>query len=413
MAPYLLLILGLVPLIICEAVWELPRQSQLIPVNSKVDVKLTSNPAVPAAVTMSCGLTYIDTKSIMTNQIYKFDLPTNYTGTCAFTCSAATTIRIIIVQPVVTFVAPTFPPAQVVPAGTSVNVVLSYEPVLEVNPVFEVGLECIGNPGELATAMIEAGIPEGGMLSVPKNFFGDFCVMFILNGEYIVKNTPQIVVSQPLEFVQPVQNSVSVYPDPIKIYLKVDNEPDVIEQVYAMITCTESGNQVPFAASTYTEQTIELDSSFYGACTFSVFYAPPQLALPEPVTIYRKFGLTFAEAPSDLYAGNPFTVLIELVPKPTVEFKVNMGLICNGNMMNYVWKDVKVSEEQILMVPSLIRAGTHCRLQTLAQNEVYSNAVSPVNLYTCPYGGKIELMTPEQIDIFLQLITGNPESWII
>lgn len=107
MAPLLLIVLvSLLPLFSCVGYdWVLPTQSQLVPVNSKVDVKVSSAPILTNSVfiTLSCGSLIVVSESITTNIIYEIKLPSGYTGTCAITCDKIVIPRNFIVEPSLTF----------------------------------------------------------------------------------------------------------------------------------------------------------------------------------------------------------------------------------------------------------------------------------------------------------------------
>lgn len=403
--------------------FQIPANSGDYPVNSQVAAIVSSTqPGLSeiGTITQNCKGDIVTLPAEL-NIPTIFNLPFNFIGQCFYTAdfsplSPPAQVYIDVMMSV-QITEPATPPSFVVAAGESFDVKLATAPFTTTQPNFEVQLDC-GIPGVLpASQNISANLAVGTPFSVPQTFYGSNCLLRVLDFtyKYLSTNIASIIVTEQLEFTSPNDNSTSIVPDPITVYLST-GQSLLVTNVTARLECAESKNGIDFSMRTSTNEVVSISSEFYGNCSLSVPNPPEYLIAPTSVYFNRVFGSTFLKAPSTLVIGNPFQVEIgasrDVANPPGVKF--SLEIYCNSSEPVYKWNEfIDLYVLKTFVTPISLLPYPNCTLQAIPQVDFFLPAETNVSVkyISSPFGGDLYPITREETQSFLKSIYAPGDQW--
>lgn len=212
----------------------------------------------------------------------------------------------------------------IIAAGNSVTVQFTYSPNASPAPVFTAALFCPNN-GFSSSVTVTGKIARS--FSVPPSFYGTSCI-FSANAtnQYVVTPSTSITVTQRLTFSSPLTNTITTVPDNLVINM-LPGGMTISENVVLALQCSNGGIQSNIVVPTQTNFSYTYPSNFYGSCSLNVTNASVYFILPVPVNFFIKYNLNFTTAPSTIYIGNQFSILINTVPSSSISGNVTVVLV--------------------------------------------------------------------------------------
>lgn len=277
------------------------------------------------------------------------------------------------------------PPDQSYPAGSSVNVSWTFDPVFPPFPVFSVSLTC--SPLQITTLTT----PNLSIfLPVPDNFYGSSCTIAVEATDYTLQNPINASITQQLVFNNPVQDSVFPVVSsliPVALYTSLYNGTE-LGLAIANVACEYgSGGICPVPINTPFNCVVP---SSYGKCNITATNPPMNyLISPAPVDFYLKYNLSFIIPVTQLRIGQPFMLFLFALPATTT-LQIPIGIYCSDETIvpAQTW-NVYTTITNYLTLNSTVPLGD-CYFQTPDNGTFYFQATSdPVSVI-----GNINITTP-------------------
>lgn len=146
-------------------------------------------------------------------------------------------------------------------------------------------------------------------------------------------------------------------------------------------------------------------------CLFEVLSRDYQTQNPLSVVVTRLIPLQFVDPPTNLKAGEAFTVFISASESvPSILEQTMLFLVCNEVLIQS-WSMVELNLEKNLTLDSNTAPFlTNCFLKTPDDDEYYTEASTPVSVepIDSPSGGNFYPITPEQLAEFISTLPTTP-----
>lgn len=358
--------------------FQRPANGTIFFPGSDVIISISYFSNVTGTLTRSCG-TLVTSVSITTNSNSSYTIPSSYTGNC--------TLSAVFPQPV--------PAPQSIyirsagnllfsslsstmAAGSNVSVTLFYSPRTTPDYIFTVKLDC-NLPGiDPATALITGNI-TGQNFSIPQNFYGSPCVYSAIDpaGLYLMRNPPNVIITQQLFVQQPVAGQLVNYPNSFNTLITT-GFVNISTVLNMSLSCFYSPRYLNISTNTLT--TIAPTQNDFGRCFFFAQSIPfPYLNRPLFTTVFSiKVSFDYIDPPVKIYSGIPFPVYLNTTA-PINMSRVTataLNLNCSNTLIRQWTTLFNTPTSNNLTTP--IASRNDCTLNTWPESNVFNQVFVPI-----------------------------------